>query len=119
MQPATNFNAVVTGLLTKLAAGRRAAFGQGARRFASLVTPHGELEQAGPQSGALVAPATLKISSGLHGGASLELTGAEYLIGCGDDCDIVLRDAHVAGRHCSLSRSWSGFSVQEIGRAHV
>lgn len=118
MQPATNFNAVVTGLLTKLAAGRRTAFSQGARRFAALVapaSPQSALEEAQPEGGrALVAPATLKISSGLHGGATLELTGSEYLIGCGDECDIVLRDAHVAGRHCSLSRSWSGFSVQDL-----
>lgn len=116
MQPAANFNAVVSGWLAKLAAGRRNAFNQGARRFASLARVDSELEVARPEGapeGAL-APATLKIASGLHSGASLELAATEYLIGCGDDCDIVLRDSHVATRHCSLSRSWSGFSVQDL-----
>jgi hypothetical protein len=114
MQPATSFNTVVTGLLTRLAASRRTAFSQGARRFTALVAARGELEEGRPEGPALVTPATLKISSGLHGGASVELTEPEYLIGCGDDCDIVLRDSHVAGRHCSLSRGWSGFSVQDL-----
>ena len=113
MQPAANFNAVVSGWLAKLVAGQHGAVTRNARRFASLVSTQNELESARPEAGPVI-PATLKIATGLHSGASLELTAAEYLIGCGDDCDIVLRDSHVAARHCSLTRSWSGFSVQDL-----
>lgn len=113
MQPAANLNAVVSGWLAKLVAGQQGAFTRNARRFAALVSSQNELEAARPQAGTVI-PATLKIGSGLHSGASLELTATEYLIGCGDDCDIVLRDSHVSARHCSLTRSWSGFSVQDL-----
>jgi len=119
MQSATQFNTVVTGLLARLATGRRVAFARGARRFASLVSSQHALEAPQPEGaqaqGALTrVPATLRVVSGLHSGASLELTAAEYLIGCGDDCDLVLRDSHIAARHCSLTRSWSGFTVQDL-----
>ncbi len=60
------------------------------------------------------AAATLIVTSGLHRGASIELTGREYLIGSDEDCDIVLRDAQVAPRHCRLVREWRGFSLQDI-----
>src|SRR5581483_8412637 len=98
MQSATQFNTVVTGLLAKLATGQRVALARGARRFATLVSSRHALEAPQPDGaqavGALTrAPATLKIASGLHTGDSLELTAAEYLFGCGDDCDLVLRDS--------------------------
>jgi hypothetical protein len=45
---------------------------------------------------------TLRITSGLHEGARVNLIGGEYVIGSGEDCDIVLLDEGVAQRHARL-----------------
>jgi type III secretion system YscD/HrpQ family protein len=58
--------------------------------------------------------ATLTVDSGLHCGATLELTSEAYLVGSADDCDIVLRDAPVAPHHCRIVRDWSGLSVRDV-----
>ena len=58
--------------------------------------------------------ATLTIESGLHQGATIALAARAYVIGSGDDCDIVLRDSTLAPRHCLLKRGWSGFTLQDL-----
>jgi hypothetical protein len=56
----------------------------------------------------------LQVSSGLHRGARHELRSREYLIGCDDHCDIVLRDPAIADRHGHLVREGTGFSLHDI-----
>lgn len=114
---ATNLSGTLNDWLVTVAAGRKEALKRGARRFALLVSPAAELET--PDSphgvGEGEAPAVaLRITSGLHLGASLELTGSEYLIGSSDDCDVVLRDAAVSAHHCRLAREWAGFCVRDL-----
>jgi Inner membrane component of T3SS, cytoplasmic domain len=113
MESTTSFNSCVTEWLSRLASGRREALSQGARRFTSLIAQAGELEivRAGAPG---LAPALLRITSGLHRGASMELTNPEYLVGSADECDIVLRGAQVVARHCTLSREWSGITVRDL-----
>jgi type III secretion system YscD/HrpQ family protein len=106
VESVATFNSTVTDWLSRFATGRRAALLREARRFASLVAP-----------GALQVTATLHIMSGLHRGASMELTAKEYRIGSADDCDIVLRDPQVAARHCRLTREWSGITVRDLRSA--
>ncbi len=99
--------------LSGLAAGRAAAVKRGAERFASLVSPVSEGETACPVT--VEAPMVrLSITSGLHRGASMELTAQEYLIGSGEDCDIVLRDREMAPHHCQLAREWFGFAMRDL-----
>jgi hypothetical protein len=113
VESVTNFNSIATDWLSRLATGQRAALVQRARRFASLVSPASDLEVAREAAlGHLTT--TLRITSGLHHGASMGLTAAEYVIGCADDCDIVLRGAEVAARHCRLTREWSGMAVFDL-----
>ena len=113
MESVASFNSIVTDWLSRLATVQRGALLQRARRFASLVSPASDLEVAREAAlGHLTT--TLRITSGLHHGASMELTAAEYVIGCADDCDIVLRGAEVAARHCRLTREWSGMVVFDL-----
>src|ERR1700722_1175097 len=58
--------------------------------------------------------AILTVDSGLHRGATLELTSEQYLVGSAADCDIVLLDAPVAAHHCRIVRGWSGLSVRDV-----
>ena len=106
----------LTNLLARLAARRKSIDHRSALRFASLSTDC-ELENPmateGPSTAELPR-ATLSITSGLHRGAAIVLTNREYVIGSGDDCDIVLRDGTLARRHCRLIRAWSGFSLQDL-----
>jgi type III secretion protein D len=64
---------------------------------------------------------TLIVRSGLHAGASLELSQEAYVIGADADCDIVLRDSGIAPRHCRVTRNARGVSVWDIrpGSARV
>lgn len=112
MESAPNLNAQVTDWLAKLVSGQRMAFTHSAQRFAALLSSETELEVARPD--APVAPATLNIGTGLHAGACLKLTADQYLVGCAEDCDIVLRDRHIADHHCSLIRGWAGFAVRDL-----
>jgi len=57
---------------------------------------------------------TLRVTSGLHRGASMELTADEYLIGSDAGCDIVLRDSGVAPRQWRLVREAGGISLRDI-----
>lgn len=44
---------------------------------------------------------TLRLLSGIHAGAERALEDGEtVVIGCGDDCDVILSDADVAVHHC-------------------
>jgi hypothetical protein len=115
MTSAKNFNSVVTDWLTRLVSGQRVAFTQSAQRFAALLSSESELEAAGPEvAGTSSMRATLKVGTGLHAGACLKLTSNLYLVGCAEDCDIVLRDSHIAAHHCRLIRGWAGFSVRDM-----
>jgi Inner membrane component of T3SS, cytoplasmic domain len=100
--------------LSGFATGRKAALERGAQRFAALVSPFSELEAAHPIEGDPRVPVILNIESGLHRGASMALEGGEYLLGSGDDCDIVLRDGLVEPHHCRLTREWFGFSLCDV-----
>ena len=107
--------ATLTDWLAQLASGQRMAFTQSAQRFAALLSSESELEVARPEGAeGTGAAARLKIETGLHAGACLTLTANQYLIGCAEDCDIVLRDAHIADHHCRLVRGWAGFSVRDL-----
>ena len=113
MESVTRFNSLVTEWLSRLASGQRTALTLGAQRFASLIAHSSELEAARADAAGVV-PALLRIASGLHRGACLELTHAQYLLGSADECDIVLRDTQVAARHCTLSREWAGITVRDL-----
>jgi hypothetical protein len=117
MSFATSLNASLNDWLATVAASRKEALKRGARRFALLVSPTAELEtlEIPAGIGADEAPAVaLRITSGMHRGASMELTGSEYLVGSGDDCDVVLHDEAVSAHHCRLAREWSGFCVRDL-----
>lgn len=104
--------------LSGLAARRAPSGGQreklrgAAQRFAALVS-------SGSQTLADEAPArvTLHVESGLHRGASLDLTADEYLLGSSADCDIILRDAGVAPRQCRLVRADPTFVLLDVPTA--
>lgn len=51
----------------------------------------------------------LRISSGLHRGATLPLGEDSYLVGASDDADVVLVDDSIKPRHAVLSRTESGW----------
>jgi len=115
MDSGAGFTGIVTDWLAKLATGRRVALAQGAQRFAALISSESELEVARPEGAEdFGVPATLKVETGLHAGACMKLAAGRYLIGCAPDCDIVLRDSHIAERHCNLIRGWAGFSVRDV-----
>ncbi len=115
MEFTTSLNATLTDWLANVAAGRKALFRQGAQRFAALVSAAGATDSEHPPAEGMALPSvTLRVNSGLHHGATMELMAREYLIGSADDCDIVLRDAQVAAEHCRLTRGWSGFSVRDL-----
>jgi len=80
-----------------------------AERFAGLISSPAVLGAAARAQ----SRATLFVQSGLHHRASIELTADEYLLGSGDDCDIILRDACIAPQHCRLTRARSGFSLRD------
>ncbi len=57
----------------------------------------------------------LRIVAGLHAGASRTLASQEMiLVGSGDDCDIVLADAGVAGHHALISLVGGRFSIRAL-----
>jgi Inner membrane component of T3SS, cytoplasmic domain len=118
MTPGTSLNASLNEWLSNLAAGRKDVLRRAASRFASLVSPLGEFEAAyhahHMEKATDLSGVRLTIASGLHRGAFTELTAKEYLIGSGDDCDIVLRDAQVSASHCRVVRGPFGFSVQDL-----
>jgi hypothetical protein len=119
---AVTISSILTDLLATLAAGRKSLDRRNALRFASLLSTDCELEAPNATEGSGTAGqgtaellrATLSITSGLHRGATIELTNHEYLIGSDDDCDIVLRDGALARRHCRLVRAWSGFTLHDL-----
>ena len=55
---------------------------------------------------------TLRIFSGVHLGAEIELTEGVHVIGTDDACDIILSDSSLAARHAALRISSDGSNVQ-------
>ncbi len=56
----------------------------------------------------------LRIFSGLHLGAEIELEDGNAVLGSDDSCDIILNDSSLAGRHAALltKKESDGFSVE-------
>lgn len=85
-------------------------------RFAELLSTSDLADRsaavAEPPSGA-----KLTIDSGLHRGATIDLSGGEYLIGASSECDIVLRDAGIASRQWRLVCEAGSYSMWEVGTA--
>jgi len=50
----------------------------------------------------------LRIYSGVHLGAQIELTPGTWTVGRDESCDIILTDKNIAGRHVALTLSESG-----------
>ncbi|HEY6924395.1 MAG TPA: FHA domain-containing protein, partial [Steroidobacteraceae bacterium] len=105
--------------LSHLATRRKALLGRGAKRFATLVSPHAELEEIGAVEQGDAPVVTLTVMSGLHRGASMVLRSGAYLLGSGPDCDISLRDRAIRSHHCRLTREWFGFSILELGEENA
>lgn len=57
---------------------------------------------------------TLKILSGVHVGAEVTLVEEEAVLGSDDDCDLVLEDDRLAGRHISLLAAESGVRLRVL-----
>jgi type III secretion system YscD/HrpQ family protein len=57
----------------------------------------------------------LKILSGQHAGAELPLADGEYLVGSGDDCDIILTDPGIEPEHARLKIFEGEFSCAVAG----
>lgn len=57
---------------------------------------------------------TLKVISGRHSGARIELSEGDYLIGSGESCDVVLLDDGIAERHCRVTLKRKGFTVLDV-----
>jgi type III secretion protein D len=55
--------------------------------------------------------AVLRIFSGLHIGAEIELIEGVYVIGTDDSCDLILSDSSLKARHAALRVSVCGDSV--------
>jgi hypothetical protein len=113
VESVTSFNSIVIDWLSRLMTRRQGTLAQKARHFVALLASTSDLETAREVAlGHLTT--TLRITSGLHRGASMELTAGDYLLGCAEDCDIVLRGTEVAARHCRLTRDWSGMTVLDL-----
>lgn len=56
----------------------------------------------------------LRLLSGTHRGAEIPLTAGEYLIGCSEQCDIVLADDAIAPRHAKLAIGESGLILTPL-----
>ncbi|MBQ3170865.1 MAG: type III secretion system inner membrane ring subunit SctD [Mailhella sp.] len=50
----------------------------------------------------MMTPAVLRIFSGLHLGAEIELIEGVYVVGTDDSCDLILNDSSLKGRHAAL-----------------
>ena len=59
-------------------------------------------------------PLYLKVLSGPHLGAEMDLAPGVYVLGSGDSCDVILSDATLAGRHVELTVSDHGVSAREL-----
>ena len=61
---------------------------------------------------------TMKILSGVHVGAEVTLMEEEAVLGSDDDCDFVLEDDGLAGRHVSLLAAESGVRLAVLDAGH-
>ena len=61
---------------------------------------------------------TMKILAGVHAGAEVTLVEEQAVLGSDDDCDFVLEDDGLAGRHLSLLAARSGVQVTVLDASH-
>lgn len=79
---------------------------------------HDDTTQADASQGPTSSSTTgnvLRILSGVHAGASRELAAQEMiLVGCGDDCDIVLADVGVVRHHALINLAGGSASLRAL-----
>jgi pSer/pThr/pTyr-binding forkhead associated (FHA) protein len=59
-------------------------------------------------------PTTLTVTHGLQAGTQVPL-GDVVLIGRGTDCQLILDDDYVSTRHARISRTPTGYQVEDLG----
>jgi DNA-binding NtrC family response regulator len=62
--------------------------------------------------------ALLRVLDGPDRGMEIELPQAGVVIGTDKACDVVLTDAFVSRRHCSVSPAATGFSITDLGSSN-
>ncbi len=61
----------------------------------------------------------LTITTGLEVGTSVEVDGARFVIGRGDDCDLVIDDEKVSRHHAALERNADGvLTLSDLGSSN-
>lgn len=68
-------------------------------------------------AGKNVEPTTIRAMNGPDEGRRFEISDdqAEVTIGRSPDCDFPVDDQNTSRRHCLVKRTWSGFTVQDLG----
>jgi type III secretion protein D len=60
----------------------------------------------------------LRVTAGLHHGAQIRLRQSSLLLlGCADDCDVILIDSGVAPRHAAVTLNEGGIAVRALERS--
>jgi DNA-binding NtrC family response regulator len=65
-----------------------------------------------------VGAAQLRVLDGPDRGVELELPQAGVVIGTDKACDVVLTDAFVSRRHCSVAPTAAGFAITDLGSSN-
>ena len=65
-----------------------------------------------------VGAALLRVLDGPDRGLELELPHAGVVIGTDKACDVVLTDAFVSRRHCSVAPTPAGFAISDLGSSN-
>src|SRR3954466_10054459 len=66
-------------------------------------------------SHALVRAVRLRVLAGPHAGDEIDVPPVGVVVGADPGCDIVLEDASVSGRHCTIRSTAAGFDVADLG----
>src|SRR4051812_39998543 len=62
-----------------------------------------------------VRAATLRVVDGPDRGLEVELPAAGVVLGTEKTCDVVIKDAFVSRRHCSIAPVATGFQITDLG----
>ena len=65
-----------------------------------------------------VGAAQLRVLDGPDRGVEIELPQAGVVLGTDKACDVVLTDAFVSRRHCSVAPTAAGFSITDLGSSN-